>query len=154
VILEASVDGQSLRLELRRRGDRYAVSLDGRPLDVDLVETADGFTTLLVDGRSHELVLEPEPEPEATRVHFAGGSLRVALLSAAAGLAAPVHRRAGPLRLTAPMPGRVEVGQGLVVVEAMKMQNELRAPRGGRVQEIAVREGQAVETGMLLLVVT
>jgi biotin carboxyl carrier protein len=63
------------------------------------------------------------------------------------------------------MPGRVvrvlveagkdvEAGQGLVVVEAMKMENELRALRAGRVTEIAVREGQTVETGALLVVVT
>ena len=44
-------------------------------------------------------------------------------------------------------------GQGLVVIEAMKMENELRAPRGGRVLEVLVREGQAVEAGALLAVV-
>jgi biotin carboxyl carrier protein len=46
----------------------------------------------------------------------------------------------------------VAAGAGLVVVEAMKMENELRAPRPGRVLETAVREGQAVETGALLVV--
>jgi biotin carboxyl carrier protein len=62
------------------------------------------------------------------------------------------------------MPGRVvrvleaagaEVvaGQGLVVIEAMKMENEIRAPRPGRVHEVAVREGQVVEAGALLAVV-
>ena len=44
-------------------------------------------------------------------------------------------------------------GQGLVVIEAMKMENELRAPRGGRLRELLVREGQAVEAGALLAVV-
>ena len=47
----------------------------------------------------------------------------------------------------------VAAGEGLVVIEAMKMENELRSPRPGRVQEVAVREGQAVEAGALLLVV-
>jgi biotin carboxyl carrier protein len=62
------------------------------------------------------------------------------------------------------MPGRVvrvlrapgaevAAGEGLVVIEAMKMENELRSPRAGRVQEVAVREGQAVEAGALLMVV-
>jgi biotin carboxyl carrier protein len=62
------------------------------------------------------------------------------------------------------MPGRVvrvlvgegdEVapGQGLVVIEAMKMENELKSPRPGRVREVAVGEGQAVEAGALLVVV-
>ena len=47
----------------------------------------------------------------------------------------------------------VVAGQGLVVIEAMKMENELRAPRGGRLLELLVREGQAVEAGALLAVV-
>jgi biotin carboxyl carrier protein len=62
------------------------------------------------------------------------------------------------------MPGRVvrvlaergrdvEAGDGLVVIEAMKMENELKAPEKGRVDEVAVREGQAVEAGALLLVI-
>jgi len=47
----------------------------------------------------------------------------------------------------------VRAGQGLVVIEAMKMENEIRAPRAGRLREVAVREGQAVEAGALLAVV-
>ncbi|MBI3932606.1 MAG: acetyl-CoA carboxylase biotin carboxyl carrier protein subunit [Acidobacteria bacterium] len=47
----------------------------------------------------------------------------------------------------------VGAGQGLVVMEAMKMENELRAPRAGRVRELPVREGQTVETGALLALV-
>ena len=68
----------------------------------------------------------------------------------------------GPARVQAPMPGKlvrvlvsagqdVGAGQGLVVMEAMKMENEIRAPRAGRVKEAPVREGQAVETGALLV---
>ena len=70
----------------------------------------------------------------------------------------------GPQRIVAPMPGRVvrllvKVGddvaarQGLVVVEAMKMENELSSPRSGRVREIGVAEGTSVESGRLLVVV-
>lgn len=70
----------------------------------------------------------------------------------------------GPQRITAPMPGKiarvlVKVGdevtarQGLVVVEAMKMENELRAARDGRVREVSVAEGQSVDAGAILLVV-
>jgi len=80
-----------------------------------------------------------------------------------AGRVAPRHAAAAAARVTAPMPGRlvkvlVEVGQevaegqGLVVMEAMKMENELRAPRAGRVKEIHARERQAVDSGALLVV--
>jgi biotin carboxyl carrier protein len=70
----------------------------------------------------------------------------------------------GPQRITAPMPGKVvrvlvkpgddvKARQGLVVVEAMKMENELRAARDGRVRDVAVAEGQSVDAGAVLLVV-
>ena len=70
----------------------------------------------------------------------------------------------GPQRVQAPMPGKVvrvlvksgdevKARQGLVVVEAMKMENELRAARDGRVREVLVTEGQSVEAGTALVVV-
>jgi biotin carboxyl carrier protein len=57
------------------------------------------------------------------------------------------------VRVLAAKGDEVAAGEGLVVVEAMKMENELRAPRAGRVAEVAVREGQAVEAGALLAVI-
>jgi|SRR5579862_723128 len=71
---------------------------------------------------------------------------------------------AGEQRIKAPMPGRivrvlvkagddVAVRQGLVVVEAMKMENELASPKAGRVKEVAVTEGMSVEGGRLLVVI-
>ena len=162
MLFDATVEGRTLRVEVTPRGAGYAVRLDGRPLEVDALETADHFQSLLIAGRSHELGLEPEPG--GFRVHFPGGSVRVELAEAAGGAAKPARRESGPARLTAPMPGRVvrvlaaegagvEAGQGLVVVEAMKMENELRSPRAGRVEQVAVREGQAVEAGALLVVI-
>ena len=76
----------------------------------------------------------------------------------------PPQAAAGPARVIAPMPGKivrvavaagqeVRAGEGLVVMEAMKMENEIRAPRAGRVPEVPVQEGQAVESGALLVLV-
>ena len=70
----------------------------------------------------------------------------------------------GPIRIVAPMPGKVirllaaggeavSVRQGVIVVEAMKMENELRAPRAGTVGEVLVREGDLVDAGALLLTI-
>jgi biotin carboxyl carrier protein len=56
------------------------------------------------------------------------------------------------VRILASLGQEVAAGQGLVVLEAMKMENELRAPRAGRVREFGVREGQTVEAGALLVV--
>jgi biotin carboxyl carrier protein len=71
---------------------------------------------------------------------------------------------AGTQRVLAPMPGKVvkvlvkagdevKARQGLVVVEAMKMENELRSPKDGRVSDVLVAEGASVEAGRLLVVV-
>lgn len=162
MLFDASVDGRTLRVEVRAANGRYELLLDGRPLTVDWADAGGAFASLLVDGRSHEVALEPQPD--GVRVHLRDDVVGVVLVEAARGGAAPVKRSVGPARLTAPMPGRVvrllaqtgaqvEAGQGLVVVEAMKMENELKAPRAGRVLEVAVREGQAVESGALLLVI-
>jgi biotin carboxyl carrier protein len=151
-----------MRVEVRGRAGRYTVTIDGTPLEVDVAGAGPHFASLLIDGRSHEVGFERRPGGYA--VHFPDDTVAVDLVDAAPGPVGPAKHAHGPARLAAPMPGRivrvlvaqgasVEAGQGLVVVEAMKMENELRAPRGGCVRQIAVREGQAVEAGALLVVV-
>jgi biotin carboxyl carrier protein len=161
VIFDATVDGRTIRVEVRGRDGRYTLSLDGRPLTVDLQETGSHFVSLLVDGRSYEAGLERRPS--GYTVVLADDVIAVDLADAGRGPGGPARRPPGSTRVTAPMPGKlvrvlvaageeVQVGQGLVVVEAMKMENELRAPRAGRVREVSGREGQAVEAGALLVV--
>jgi biotin carboxyl carrier protein len=162
VLFEATVDGRRLRVEVRSDGARYTVTVDGRPLEVDHVETADRFSSLIVDGHSHDVGLERRPGGYAVLVN--GEAKAVDLAEAVRGASLPAQRPPGPTALAAPMPGRVvrvlvepgqevAVGEGLVVVEAMKMENELRAPRAGRVREVVAREGEAVEAGAPLVVV-
>lgn len=163
VIFDATVDGRTVRVEVRGREGRYTVSLDGRLLDVDLQETGRDFLSLLIDGRSYEVGLEKRST--GYTVVLPDDALPVDLADAARGSGVIARKAvAGPARVSAPMPGKVvrvlvetgqdvAAGQGIVVVEAMKMENELRSPRAGRVKEIRVREGQTVETGALLAVV-
>lgn len=163
MIVDAAVDGKVHRLEVTGRRGRYAVAVDGRRLEVDWQDAGGPFASLLIDGRRHFVGLEPRPG--GYRVLVGGDDLAVDLLETMhldAGAAR--HGPAGPARLLAPMPGRivrvlaepgqeVAAGQGLVVMEAMKMENELRSPRAGRVAQVLARERQAVETGALLVVV-
>jgi biotin carboxyl carrier protein len=161
VRLDATVDGRTIRVEVRRKAEGYAVTLDGTTLEVDFVQTGEHFASLIVDGLSHAVGLEKRSD--GYRVHLPDGTIAVGLTEASVNGARPPRRAHGPQRLTAPMPGRVvrvlaeegrevDPGQGLVVIEAMKMENELKASRKGRVLEITVREGQAVEAGALLVV--
>lgn len=112
---------------------------------------AAGLTRLevVVDGWCFEVDLEPE-----TRAR-----LRERATSARGDVA-----RGGPLEVRAIIPGRIlsvdvangdaiEAGGRLLVVEAMKMQNELRSPRGGTISRLAVGAGQTVDRGDLILVV-
>jgi len=161
MIYDATVDGRNVRAEVRAGADgRYTVRLDGRPVEVDVRDAGPHAMSLLVDGRAHEVMIERREG--GYRVVQRGQVLDVALVEGARGAAAPRRPAGGPARVQAPMPGKlvrvlvsagqeVGAGQGLVVMEAMKMENEIRAPRAGRVKEAPVREGQAVEMGALLV---
>jgi biotin carboxyl carrier protein len=163
VLFDATIDGRTVRVEVRGGDGRYAVTLDGRTLDVDHHETGEHFASLLIDGKSWEAGLEKRPD--GYNVVLAEDVIPVELRGASRGAAAaPRKADTGPARVLAPMPGRlvrilveegqqVQAGDGLVVVEAMKMENELRAPRAGRIAQLPVREGQAVESAALLVVV-
>jgi biotin carboxyl carrier protein len=162
MMFDATASGRTIRVEVRGVGGRYTVSLDGTPIEVDRVATGRHFASLLVGGKSHDVGVEKRPGGYV--VVLSSGALTVGLVEAARGLSIHTHRTDGPARLTASMPGRVvrvleapgaEVvaGQALIVIEAMKMENELKSPRAGRLREMAVREGQAVEAGALLAVV-
>jgi biotin carboxyl carrier protein len=160
--LEAQVDGRTVRVEVRSVNDGYAVSLEGQTLVVDAQPAGRGILSLLVDGQSHRAALQRRAG--GYTVHLREDTLEVDLVESAGSAPAEARRApAGPLRVAAPMPGRVvkvlvepgqevHAGQGLVVMEAMKMENELRAPRPGRVAEVRARERQAVEAGALLVV--
>ena len=65
---DATVAGRTIRVEVRRENDHYAVTLDGTPLGVDLIESGDHFASLIVDGLSHEVGLERRPD--GYRVHL------------------------------------------------------------------------------------
>jgi biotin carboxyl carrier protein len=161
MLFEATTAGENARIEVREWQGRYRVSLGDKMLELDLVRIGDHELSVLVDGASHDVTLEKTPEGFAVVVR--GDRFDVELKDAVKG-AILGRVPAGPLKLTAPMPGKivkllvapgdfVEAGLGILVMEAMKMENELKVNRAGTVQEIKVKEGQAVEMGALLAVI-
>jgi len=157
----ATVADRRFRVDVRARSGGYVVTLDEQTLELDIVDVGGHCASLLVDGRSHEVGFERGDE--GLRVQLAGGSFAVTL-AGDTHQARAAEPGSGPQRITAPMPGRivhvlvragelVRTGQGLIVIEAMKMENELRAPRSGQVSAIAVSQGTVVEAGALLAVI-
>ena len=160
---DVNIDGKNYRLELERVDGRWACRVDGRAVEIDAVLARRDVLSILIDGKAYEI----KRERTAVDMHLWVGSVRYA-----AQLRDPRSLRSrvtaddgkGPRKLLAPMPGKivrvlvaesaeVEAGQGIVVVEAMKMQNEMKAPRAGRVAAITVREQEAVIAGQILIAI-
>jgi len=162
ILLSSSGRKETRTVELQREGEIWRVVMDGNPLEADAVEIAPYTFSVLLQGQSHELRVTPLPN----------GNLQIQ--SATTEFSAQIidprewHGRHGALQaegrqqVVAPMPGKVirvlvgagdkvEAGQGLVVVEAMKMQNEIRSPKNGVVEKVVTTEGQAVNAGDILI---
>ena len=153
------------RVNLTRTGGGFAASVDGRSRQVDAVRTDAHTLSLIVDKVwLHDTVIT-EAGPASAFVVRVGGVAVTATLGPRRGNPARVGAEAsGPLNVLAPMAGRVvrmlvkpgdvvQARQAVAVVEAMKMENEVRAVRGGTVVGTRASEGAVVEAGALLLVI-
>jgi biotin carboxyl carrier protein len=159
---EVRIAGATRIVGLERNADHWRITLDGQPLDADAVEIAPHTFSILLRGQSHEIRVTPSSNGRLT--------LQTGLEEFTAEVVDPrawSGRRHGALEaegrqpVVAPMPGKVvrllvkagdtvEVGQGLLVVEAMKMQNEIRSPKSGVVERLLAQEGQPVNAGEIL----
>jgi biotin carboxyl carrier protein len=165
--VDLQVGGARRSVSIEPRGAGFSMSLDGRPFEVDVVRLGPGRYSLRLpaSGAQHDVVVTPGRD--AADLEVVVGGVTVPVRRRVAGRTGAAGRDAGgegPQRLVAPMPGkvvRVLVGpgdevaarQGVVVVEAMKMENELRASRAGVVREVLVVEGASVEAGAPLVVI-
>jgi biotin carboxyl carrier protein len=146
-------------------GTRYRLTLDERTYTVDALTLEHGAVSMLVDGASYHVEFEENADEvgvlvrgQVARVDVAD-ERRLRLRAGSTGFTAE-----GKQVINAPMPGKVakvlvklgdevKEGQGLVVVEAMKMENELKSPKAGKVVELLAREGTTVENNAKLVVV-
>ena len=174
---EVDIGGRRLQVVVTRTDGVFAVSIDGRVRYVDAARIDEHTLSLLIGGAddvdvarsgnvSREVSIAADPVSGQLGVHV-GSTPIAAVLNGRRRWGRKDEGGAtgsGPQRLAAPMPGkvvrvlvnsgdRVAARQPVVVVEAMKMENELRASREGTVAEIHVREGMSVEAGALLVVI-
>jgi biotin carboxyl carrier protein len=163
---EVEVGGRRIQVVVSRSGDGFAVSAGGQTRQVDAARIDAHTLSLLVDSVwSNEVSIATHPTSGQLDVHVGSTPVVVTLNGRRRwGRKDDGAASSGPQRLVAPMPGKivrvlvkagdaVTARQAIVVVEAMKMENELRASRDGTVAEIHVHEGMSVEAGALLLVI-
>jgi len=147
------------RVQVRRNGTGYEVKVGELTYQVDAATARPGLRSLRIDGSHHEVAVRQIKESYWVSTPSSAGA--VSVTDPLTHLAAQTHGGKGARRnekVTAYMPGRVvailaqegdavTAGQGIVVLEAMKMQNEIRAEHDGTLTKIHVQSGQAVEGG-------
>jgi biotin carboxyl carrier protein len=143
---------------------QYRATLDGQPIEFEAQLLHPGVLSLLIDHRAYRVVLENDSEEPA--VHIAGERhpYRIEDPRSLKTRRSHAHGHDGPKPIKASMPGRVvrllvkpgdvvEANQGVVVIEAMKMQNELKSPKAGTVADLRVAPGATVTAGEVLAVI-
>jgi biotin carboxyl carrier protein len=163
MVYEVNIDGKDYRVELAKAQGSWQCRIDGRALPVNAILARHDVLSILVDGKSYEV--QRERTASGTYL-WIGDSRYLAELRDPRSLRGRKRLAGGengPQKLIAPMPGKVvrvlvpangeaKAGQGIMVVEAMKMQNEIKSPKNGIVEEI-VAEGTNVNAGDVLAIV-
>jgi biotin carboxyl carrier protein len=163
MLYDITIDGKKYRLDLNRADGRWSCRLDGREFEIDAILTRPDVLSLRIGDRAYEV----KSERVSNDLHLWIGSTCFAVE-----VRDPRSLRGrtragddhGPRKITAPMPGKVvrllvhegdevEPGSGVAVVEAMKMQNEIKSPKKGTIQKILVSKGAAVNAGDVLAIV-
>ncbi len=154
-------EAQTFPLEVGEKDSCLQVSLSGEPMNLNVGNRHEGGLSLMLDDCSYEVPVQIRDsqivvEVEGERFVFEVDD------GASVGKGAGRGARGGHAEIKAPMPGKVvkllvspgdtvEAGQGVLLFEAMKMQNEIRSPVAGEVTDLVVSEGQAVEMREKLL---
>ena len=160
---EVEIRGRLINIELEQRNGRVEARVGDRKYDLGVVSPEQGVFTFLDGDRIYEARVWAG-DRGSLRVTIAGRSFSTCVIDRKHRRLTIEHGIEGRQNLVAPMPGKVvrvllaagdevTLGQGVVVVEAMKMQNEIKSPKAGRVLEVRVAEGTTVEANQILAVV-
>ena len=160
----ALVNGKQHGVEIAEINGGYRLTIDGKSFTVDLFRPGPHCISMLIEGQAYEVGLEKNGNHFSAC--FYNDTIELELVEARKFQASSTARSSGssgPLKIHAPMPGKivkvvvqerstVKEGDSLLIMEAMKMQNELKAPKSGTVSRIHVKEGEAVALSQALIV--
>lgn len=165
--LIAEIGDEKHEVELKREGKRVVASVDGRAYELEASEPEPNVYLLKHEGRICEIKVSRGTNPEGTvNARVRENELEITLIDPKrlrGGRAADAHA-AGSAEIRTAMPGKVvkiiaatgaeiKKGDSVIVVEAMKMQNEMKSPKDGVVKEIRAAEGATVNAGDVLAVI-
>jgi biotin carboxyl carrier protein len=164
MLYEVTIDDQTYHLELVRSEGGWRCRLDGKDVQVDGVLARHDVLSLLIEGKAYEIKRERTPTGLYLTLAHGRYAAEVRDPRSLRGRKRRGGEDEGLKKLIAPMPGKVvrvllrenaevELGQGVLVVEAMKMQNEVQSPKKGVVQRILADVGAAVNAGDVLAIV-
>lgn len=153
--------GEEFQVGVEEAGGGLLVTIGGSSHRVELTETVPESYTIVVDGACHDLAVRDRAGPWALSLDGLGYRAEIARTRHAGGALLP-RTAARTEEVRAPMPGlligvpvaegaRVETGQAIAIMEAMKMQMEIRAPHDGTIGRIHVSAGQELVAGQLLV---
>ncbi|HMT08946.1 MAG TPA: biotin/lipoyl-binding protein [Pyrinomonadaceae bacterium] len=162
--LHAELDGTKHEVDIKRDGGKVNAAVDGREYSLDVSQPEPGLYVLRDGAAKH--VAHVTTKPEVSLVSINGRAVEVALSDPKRlrGSGSDHEHGDGLAEIKTAMPGKVvrilvaegdtvAKGDGVIVVEAMKMQNEMKSPKDGTVAAIKVAEGDTVEAGALLLTI-
>jgi len=156
-----SIDEKFFDVEINEVGGGWHCRLNGRDIPLDFGQLNVRAASILLNGKSYEIRRDP-----GGAIFIGNRRYEVAFEDPRSwqGRRRRESAQAGPQRLSSSMPGKVvrvlsregdsiEAGQGIIVVEAMKMQNEIKSPKAGTLRKLLVREGANVNAGEILAIV-
>ncbi|HLG16921.1 MAG TPA: biotin/lipoyl-containing protein [Blastocatellia bacterium] len=160
---EAEIDGNHVSIEMEERNGRLSATIGGRNYDVEIERPEEGVYLIFAGDNVYEARVS-SVEANSMRVKLRDRVFTASIIDRKHRRAGTEHAGEGRHDLIAPMPGKVvrvllapgdevAAGQGVVVVEAMKMQNEIKSPKRGHVAEVRVTEGATVIANQILAVV-
>ena len=165
--LQAELNHEKHEIEIKRDGEKVFAEIDGRRYELEASEPEPNVYLLKTEGKIYEIFVSPRQnlsEPFKVRVKSGEFEINLSDPKRLRGAGTGAEHGEGLAEIKTAMPGKVvrilaepgaeiKAGDGVIVVEAMKMQNEIKSPKDGIVKEIRFAEGATVNAGDILAVI-